>query len=94
VSKRLRGLGERYPLWRWQRRSGSCGLMWRGVLALEKVAAGGCCARGGAPALEKAVASDNRAGEDEQQASDGECRDGCASWEKSLSYFFSFFEKP
>ena len=53
--------------------------MWRGVLAFEKVAAGGCCARGGAPTLEKAVASDNHAREDEQEASGGECRDGCVS---------------
>ena len=45
------------------------------------------CPRRGASTLEKAVASSNRAGEGEQRASDGERRDGRASWEMSLSFF-------
>ena len=75
----------RHPLWRLQRWSGRCGLARQGTPALEKVTAGST------PALEKATASGNRAGEGEQRASDGERRDGRASWEISLSFFL---EKP
>jgi len=45
-----------------------------------------CAAR--RPTLEKVAASGNRAGEVQRRASGGECRDGCASWEMRLSFFW------